>query len=90
MADGLEGSIEACGASALTIAILTDGTLKYLWALINSAQIIAVLPLIDVPMPSNAMIFFRMIAIANGDFAIMESLPNVFREKQLLDYDKLE
>ena len=37
MADGLEGSIEACGASALTIAILTDGTLKYLWALINSA-----------------------------------------------------
>lgn len=79
MAQSLEISLEVSSLSAISIAILSDGALKYLWALINSSQLIAVLPLIDVPMPSNAMILFRMIAIANGDFNFMEALPNVFR-----------
>ena len=49
-------------------AILTDSLLKYLWGLINTAQIIAVAPLINVLIPENVMIVFRFLALANGDF----------------------
>ena len=49
-------------------AILADSLLKYLWGLINTAQIIAVAPLINVLIPSNVMIVFRFLAIANGDW----------------------
>ena len=90
IADNIELSLESCTVAGLSVALVSDSTLKYLWALVNSAQIISVMPLIDVPMPSNAMIFFRMISIANGDFKIMERLPNLFREKNLLSYHKLE
>ena len=79
MADSIELSLNTGSLSGLAVAIVSDSTLKYLWGMVNSAQIIAVMPLIDVPMPSNAMIFFRMISIANGDFKVMDRLPNVLR-----------
>lgn len=69
--------------------LLTDGALKYLWALVNASQLMAVMPLIDVPVPPNVMIIFNFMAIANGDFGFLESLPNVFKERQLVDYDTL-
>ena len=49
----------------------------------------AVMPLIDVPVPPNVMIIFRFMAIANGDFNFLENLPNVFREKELLEFETL-
>ena len=50
----------------------------------------AVMPLIDVPVPPNVMVIFRFMAIANGDFQFLESLPNVFREKEVLNFDELD
>ena len=49
----------------------------------------AVLPLVDVPVPPNVMIIFRFMAFANGDMDILEKLPNIFRKKELLDFETL-
>ena len=39
----------------------------------------AVMPLIDVPVPPNVMIVFRFMAIANGDFEFMNQIPNFYK-----------
>ena len=70
--------------------LLRDGGLKYLWGLVHTSQLMAVLPLVDVPVPPNVMILFRFMAVANGDFAFMESLPNLFRERHLFNITILE
>lgn len=71
---------------SLASALITDGTLKYLWSLVNVSQFMALIPLIDIPVPPNVMVIFRFMAVANGDFAIMESLlPNLFREKPVFN-----
>lgn len=70
------------GATLLAIfqLLFTDEALKYLWGLVNASQLMAVMPLIDVPVPSNVMIIFRFMAFANGEFQILKFLPNVFRD----------
>ena len=65
-----------------------DGVLKYLWSFINTSQIIALISLIDVPLPSNIQILFSFMSIANGDFKYLESLPNMF--EKWINYEKLE
>ena len=50
----------------------------------------ALVPLIDVPLPPNVMIIFRFMAAANGDFDFIRRLPNVFREKQIINLTELE
>ena len=64
----LSYSVEGATSMAIAQALFTDGSLKYLWGLVNSSQLMAVMPLIDVPLPSNVMIVFRFMAFANGDF----------------------
>lgn len=67
MLDTLSPAVQATTSFAFAQALLTDGSLKYLWGVINASQLMAVMPLIDVPVPPNVMILFRFMAIANGD-----------------------
>lgn len=50
----------------------------------------ALIPLINVPVPPNVMIIFRFMTIANGDFSFLKGLPNVFRERYLFSIADLE
>ena len=46
--------------------------------------------LIKFPLPSNAALAFDLLSLANGDFQFLQYLPNVFREKEVIDVDYLE
>ena len=71
MADSLSVIFGTSATASIASALITDGSLKYLWGLVNVSQLMALVPLIDVPVPPNVMIIFRFMAIANGDFAIL-------------------
>ena len=81
--------MESSVSLILIQALITESTLKYLWAVVNASQLMALMPLIDVPVPPNVMILFRFMAIANGDFTFTYKLPNIFREKHLFNVTEL-
>ena len=64
--------------------------MKYLWGLVNSSQLMALVPLVDVAVPPNVMLIFRFLTVANGALQIMNYLPNVFREKRIFNLAVLD
>lgn len=54
------------------------------------SQLLALVPLVDVPIPPNMKLIFDIMAIANGDFIFLEHLPNVFREKNAFNFTAIE
>ena len=64
--------VKVCVQSTVLFVLLqvliTDGALKYLWGLINSAQLMALIQLIKFPIPSNNVALFKFLNLANGDF----------------------
>ena len=90
LSDNLGTVLGASAVASVGSVLITDGSLKYLWGLVNVSQLMALVPLIDIPVPPNVMILFRFMAVANGDFAFLESLPNLFREKHLFNITILE
>ena len=50
----------------------------------------ALIPLVDIALPPNVEIVFRLMAIANGDFEFLNHLPNIFREKSIFNLTILE
>ena len=54
--------------------LFLSGAMTYLWGLLNSLQIVAHFPLINIMMPANAqMIFKTLIQIATFEFIPIES-----------------
>ena len=90
LSDNLGSVLGASAVASVSSVLITDGSLKYLWGLVNISQLMALVPLIDIPVPPNVMILFRFMAVANGDFAVLESLPNLVREKHLFNITILE
>ena len=76
--------------NSVVSSLITDGSLKYLWGLLNASQLMALVPLIDIPVPPNVMILFHFMALANGEIAFLERLPNLFRERELVNVAALE
>ena len=74
---------------AILQALITNGSLKYFFPLLHVSQLMAVFPLIDFPMPPNNKSLFSLLSLANGDFLSLKHLPNLFREKKLVDFDEL-
>ena len=68
MVDAVSPSVQSATLFSLIQALIIDGALKYLWGVINASQLMALLPLIDVPVPPNVMVIFQFMAVANGDF----------------------
>ena len=83
-------SSETTASGTLISAIISDGTLKYLWGLVNMSQVMALVPLVDVPVPPNMESIFNLMAVANGDFAFLQHLPNIFRENQVFNLTAIE
>ncbi len=75
---------------AIVQVLLTDGALKWLWGLVNASQLISFVVLLKFPVPSNVQPVFDFLTLANGDFAFLQSLPNVFRERHIVDYAALQ
>ena len=55
--------------------------------MINTAQLLDYLPLINVYLPSNAEIVFGMLSFANADLFFIEAVPNPF--DALVDTDSV-
>ena len=67
-----------------------QGSISFLWGIINSLQILSYFPLINLAMPANAHLFFQIIVkIAN--FEIIDQIDDVvdvFEEKTELREDE--
>ena len=74
---------------SLIAALITYSPLRYLWGWVNFSQLIAMVPLIDVPLPPNLIILYRFRKIANGEFYFWSFLPNIYEEKNLVNYSAL-
>lgn len=48
--------------------------MESLWALINVNQMIALMPLLSIAFPPNALLLFRILALFNGDILILQKL----------------
>ena len=66
---------------------VVDFSLKNVWNMINTAQMLDYLPLINVYLPSNAEIVFGMLSFANADLFFIEAIPNPF--DALVDSDSI-
>lgn len=58
----------------LVLPILLDISLKFLWSLINTAQLLQYLLMVCIPKPYNLVILLQNLSFANGDFMIFEVL----------------
>ncbi len=58
----------------IAIPLLLDVSLKFLWSLINTAQLLQYLLMICTPKPYNLVILLQNLSFANGDFMIFEVL----------------
>ena len=45
--------------------------MEIFWVFINTNQLLFLAPLIGVPLPSNAFIFYKILAFAHGEFYII-------------------
>ena len=61
---------------------LMQGSITFLWGLINCLQILSYLPLINVAMPANAHIVF-MIIVKIANFEILDNIDEVVDEIEL-------
>ena len=66
--------------------VFISGTLNYLWGMINSLQIVAHFPLINILMPANCQVLFRVIVkIVTFDWipidGFMDSVEKIFKGK---------
>ena len=87
--DAISPSVQSAALVSILQALISDGVLKYLWGVINASQLMALLPLIDVPVPSNVRALFGFMTIANGDFEYLNNLPNAFRSWHLFSFGSL-
>lgn len=88
--ESLKALFGSSASATFASSFITDSSLKYLWGLINTSQLMALVPLIDVPLPPNVMIIFQFMSVANGDFDFLQSLPNLFREKAVFNFTVLQ
>ena len=56
----------------------------------NTAQLMALISLIDFPMPSNNKRLFELLSLANGDSKYLSYLPNIFRKTEAINIAQLE
>lgn len=74
MQDAVQGSISFFAPLNWLFAVLFDISIRFLWGVINSAQLMEFLSLICVPLPTAVHLFLRSLAYANGDIAVLEQL----------------
>ena len=56
----------------------------------NTAQLMALISLLNFPIPSNNKRLFEVLSLANGESKYLSYLPNIFRETNAVNFNKLE
>ena len=59
------------------LVIIGGGSMEMIWALINTLQLIAYLPLITPYFPKHVRTMFEILKFANGDFEFLSDLFNL-------------
>ena len=81
-AETIENTVVLVISGNSVLSVLLAGGLSAVWGLINSLQIVAHLPLLNVQMPANATIMYDLIyQIATFDLPFVGDATNWFKEK---------
>ena len=87
----IEDTVVALVAGNTAVSVLLAGGMSAVWGLINSLQIVAHFPLLNVQMPANATIMYDLIyTIATFDLPIVGQLTDWFGSKLIQDGDQEE
>lgn len=64
-----------------------DVSLKYLWGVINMAQLIEFLLIVCVPKPFNVSLTLQALSVANGDFKFLEFIDEKILKNLVVSYE---
>ena len=64
-----------------------DVSLKYLWGVINMAQLIEFLLIVCVPKPFNVSMTLQALSVANGDFKFLEFIDEKILNDLVVSYE---